>query len=460
LKLLTTFIGALNNLVQSFFQIMLFKDHKVRVLVISHNSFSDTQSNGKTLSAFFKNWDRENLAQLYFTASVPDFTVCQKYFRITDFDILKGIAFKGIHGGRIENERATNIVYNKKGLKSFYFDLFNRYACYLFRLLRDVIWRFVGFESKMLTAFIDEFNPQVVFFQSSSGTFAFSIVKWVCQTRNIPLVMQTTDDYVTGKLTLSPFFWIHHFHLKKAYKWAVSYADCVIAIGDKMAHEYKIRFGGNYYVAMNSIQDPRLPAYVSGTEKIRFLYAGNLGLNRWKVLSLIAVCLEELYLEEKLFGELSIYSLIEPNNDVLNYLNVNCFSQFRGSLDTDDLNREKSLSDILVHVESFDTKSKHITRLSVSTKIPEYLISKRCILAVGPSDVASMEYLAKNDLAVIVNYNNKSKIKSALKKIIIDEQVRIKYSIIGFEHAILWHDADLTSKNIDNIISKAVSRPK
>jgi hypothetical protein len=51
-----------------------------RILVVSHNPFSDLQSNGKTLAAFFDGWDPERLAQLFFTLDAPSFAVCQRFF--------------------------------------------------------------------------------------------------------------------------------------------------------------------------------------------------------------------------------------------------------------------------------------------------------------------------------------------------------------------------------------------
>ena len=49
--------------------------------------------------------------------------------------------------------------------------------------------------------------------------------------------------------------------------------------------------------------------------------------------------------------------------------------------------------DIPVHVESFDKKSRIATRLSLSTKISEYLSLGKPILAIGPEEIASMRHL-------------------------------------------------------------------
>jgi hypothetical protein len=431
-----------------------------RVLIISHNPLSDTQNNGKTLSAFFKQWDFDNLAQLYLTTDIPDFSICNKFYQIHDFDILKrAFLNKSVQGRRITYSASYEMKKFKKKIKnSLFLKLARKNITPLFQFLRDLLWNVADYKTHDLIRFVDEFNPQVVFFQSSSGLCAFSLAKWICQSRNIPLVMHTTDDYVSGLFTLDPFFWIQHIRLERAYKWAVSYSDCIVASSEKMAIEYRLRFGGNYFVAQNSIHNPHLPKYIPVNDKIQFVYAGNLGLDRWKILALIAECFEELHNEEGFSAELSTYSLVEPEKRELLLLNRPPFSYFKGALNTDELNAVFTHSDVLVHVEAFDRKNRHITRLSTSTKIPEYLASGRCIFAVGPNDVSSMQYLAGYDLGVTVMSNNKSKIKLALRDIIINSEKRIKYAEKGKIIAEVKHNADKTAESIYQIISASVTK--
>lgn len=429
-----------------------------KVLIISNNPLSDTQNNGKTLSAFFKQWDIENLAQVYLTTDIPDFTLCDKFFQIHDFDIIKRILFnKSVQGKRVTTSVSSEMKALKKNVSnSVFLKIVRNNISPTFQFFRDLIWNIAGYKTHELKKFIDEFNPQVVFFQSSSGLYAFALAKWICQSKNIPLIMHTTDDYVTGFFTLDPFFWIQHFRLLRAYKWAAKYSSFIIASSEKMAREYKLRFEGTYLVAQ-TVNNPGLPKYLPVNDKIQFVYAGNLGLNRWKILALIAECIEELHNEEGFNAELLIYSLVEPGERELMKLNRHPFSCFKGAINTDELNTVKANSDVLVHVEAFDRKNRHITRLSLSTKIPEYLASGRCIFAVGPDDVSSMQYLAEYALGVTVMTDNKSKIKQALKELMINSEKRSQYAEKGVIMADLKHNADKTAEQICQIISTVVN---
>ena len=60
------------------------------------------------------------------------------------------------------------------------------------------------------------------------------------------------------------------------------------------------------------------------------------------------------------------------------------------------------------------------TKYSFSTKIPEYLSAGRCVLAVGPAEVASVRYLS--DFACVIN--DKEQMVFELKKLITDNRYR------------------------------------
>ena len=80
-----------------------------------------------------------------------------------------------------------------------------------------------------------------------------------------------------------------------------------------------------------------------------------------------------------------------------------------------DLKDKLTSSDFLVHAESFESEGTQIMMLSVSTKIPEYLLSNCCIVAVGPSELASIDLLEINKLGIVLS--NKKSIEQHADKI-------------------------------------------
>lgn len=434
-----------------------------KVLVISHNPFSDTQNNGKTLSAFFKGWPKDNIAQLYLTLDEFDTTVCEKFYRITDVDVLKSFFKKECHGreyvkndNNINNKKEKQELHKNK-IYTFIRDMFKKRLPIMY-CLRNLAWKMSKpWKNKEINNWINKFNPDLVFFQSSNVFSIFDMVLDICKDRNIPLIMETTDDYVTKRFSIDPFFWIDHGIMVDRYKKAIEYAKCTFAIGDMMAKEYTERFGGNFKVAMNCIDiKDKVTPYVSKKDKVKFLYAGNLGLNRWKILYKIGKTLVKIKEHKNIDIEFDIYSIELPKERILKKLNLEYVMQYKGSLNSEQLIQKRNESDVLVHVESFDKKNKYITRLSISTKIPEYMASQRCILAVGPNDVASIKYLNDEKLAQIVTRFNKKELNDKILQIIEKSELREKMSKRCLKKVAERHDLNKTIEIIQNEIIQSV----
>lgn len=429
-----------------------------RVLVIAHNPFSDTQNNGKTLSSFFKGWPKQNIAQLYLTLDKYDTSVCEKFFRFSDLEVLKGLKNSKNIGkafykddNKEDNEKEEA---HKSKIYIFIRNLFLKRSPLLY-CARNIIWNIVKpWKKENLKIWLDEFKPEVIFFQSSNVYKIFDMVEDIRKEYNIPLIMETTDDYVTAKFSISPFFWVNYFKLLKRYKMAVNNSECVFAIGDMMAEEYTKRFRGKFKVAMNSIEidNKVIPYKKVKNEKVVLTYAGNLGLNRWRVLSKIGKTIASIKREDGIDAMLEIYSLNKPKDSILKKLTIPGVMSFNGSLTSEELIDKRNKSDILVHVESFDRKNKYITRLSVSTKIPEYLLSERCILAVGPKDVASIKYIQDNKMGKVITELNREVLKDNLTKIIKDRAERELYIENGIKIAEKNHSFEKNKELVQNEI--------
>ena len=435
-----------------------------KVLVISHNPFSITQNNGKTLSSFFRGWKTENIAQLFLTLDKFDNDICNNFYRISDLEVLKSLIsskekyqiFK--NGNNSEKNENDKIKMHKNKLYIFIRDLFQKRSPFLY-CIRNLVWKIVRpWKFKSLNDWIDEFNPDIVFFQSSNVSQVFNLVRNICTRKNIPLIIETTDDYVTSHFSINPFYWIDIIGLKRQYKKIVDMSYSVFAIGDTMAEEYNRRFGNKFKVAMNSIdvQKDTIPyEQVYNENNIRFLYAGNLGLNRWKILSKIGNELNILKNECNLNISFDVYSINIPTKKILNSITIPGVMGFKGSLDTVGLIRERNAADVLVHVEAFDKKNKNITRLSVSTKIPECLLSERLLFAVGPKEVASIKYINDNSLGIVCTSLKGEDLRENIKYIINNRKKMLDSIKRGLDFAKSKHSPIENLKMIRKEIEEA-----
>lgn len=444
-----------------------------RVLVFSHNAFSKTQNNGKTLESFFQQWDKDKLAQLYLQPETPDFSFCHNYYCMSDYEVLNFYLAHGKIGHPVEQaENDDNMINlgaavgklytqkaqdrgNRTGLNAYIHKKFvNRSPAFV--LAREIMWKHAAWNSDQLTKWIKQFNPNILFFQGSSCCFAYEVAQTICTVFQIPLILELTDDYTYYTNKLSPFEWINKHKYLKALQYGIQQAKSTITISSYMKDEYSHRFGGNYTVMLNAVSDPMIPSKTQ-EDAISMIYAGNISINRWKTLLAIGLALDIINRSDEAFSvKLYVYTPNKPEDEILHQFAKSDSIVFGGSLNTEEIKDCMKTADYLVHVESFDKKMRQITRLSISTKIPEYLAANRCIFAVGPTDVASMKYLSENHVAITSNSSDPENIAHALLQVL---QNHNSYELCVANARNLFktsHRSDDASSMIESIIERAV----
>jgi len=407
-----------------------------RVLVLDHSAFHEKKNNGKTKSALFEGYPKEKLAQFYISNELPSYAVCNNFFRITEYDILNAnIKFKKASGFILNdqcdeaNESASLKLVNPneiKGLHRFiYKGMENRMP--ILELAREIAWRKSKWQTSEFIQWLDDFNPQIIFTLGSYCPFFHKIIHWVQQRYNTQIFLFTTDDYTFVRSTLSPIAWLNHFRYMHWLRKTLAKSKKLYTISPAMKKEYADRFKlSNVGLLANSVEvyeETSEPVQVPD-KSLRLVYAGGMHFNRWKVLSWLGECLDNLK-KEGFNGVLDIYCPIPPSNEIIEELTKSACVSYKGSLNPDELYVEISKSNVLVHVEAFDRDSAKATRLSLSTKIPEYMISNRCILAIGPDSVASMQYLKENNIALCVNSMEKADMQM-IKQHLFDMNFREK----------------------------------
>ena len=212
-------------------------------------------------------------------------------------------------------------------------------------------------------------------------------------------------------------------------------SDLFITISRQMKEVYTELFNKESIVAVNMTESLKDDSMTSeNNELITLVYTGGLHFKRYLTLSLLARALKK-YNENPLNIQkamLKIYSGQELSKGVIKWLNILGASEYCGSLNPIQLKEILNSCEIPVHVESFDHKSIESTRLSISTKIPEYLSLGKPIIAIGPIHVASMEYL-KDSVLCITQVDN---IYFNLKEILNNNNLReilSKKALIKFE---------------------------
>lgn len=423
----------------------------MRVLVVSHNVFSATESMGKTLFSYFRGFRVKDLAQFYIHSEVPTSGVCENYFRITDKEALKSVLTR--KGGRafgkndIEVGRATSRT--DDGLTAQMYQ-FARRRSPLIYLARNAVWRFSAWKSRELLKWVDDFAPDAVFFASGDYSFMYRIALEIAKHRKIPLFVTCMDDYYLHNLNKDSALgrFAHRLFMRQV-KRTMEYAESLFVICDKMAEDYSKLFSKPCHVL-------HTPASFAGPlqeeKKGGVAYLGNLGLNRHRQLVRLGRAIKELNMENAPKA-IDVYSS-EPREEILRELTPENGIVFHGSVSAGEVRRIIGESMAVIHTESFEEDMKERVRYSVSTKIADSLASGTCLLAYGPDDVASVEYVKKNHAAFVIT--EKDDLKEQLRRFLGDEELRNQIEANALALAGQNHGVTAAGEIIRNVIEKRI----
>lgn len=408
-----------------------------KLLIISNNVLSKTSNNGKTLYSLIKNIPPANVSQLYFHGNSPEIHG-YNYYQISDRDIIKGY-FKRRNRGRavtaIETKTNNTISNSRK-------NIIKRSSVVL--TIRDLLW-WNSWKSSQLDDWLEQVSPSYVLFMAGDTLYSYWINKYIVNRFGARLITFITDDYVLPRSQESIIDKKRRLRIIRYMRDCISMADKVFYISEKMQSEYVKLFGvkGSIYFNMpDSLYDEGYAKESYLNKSIVMMYAGSLYYGRDHVLLTIKDRISDY--NESASGktiELRVYSNQMPSTKYIQRLESSGDAVYGGSLNADDLKRELNKADVLVFVESFEKEQIEKTRLSLSTKIPEYLSLGKPILAVGPEGIGSIEYL--NDCSVCVNTINN--IEQGIREVVNAVSIRQDKNIDKYNEAkrIMEHNCNL-----------------
>ena len=285
----------------------------------------------------------------------------------------------------LKNEKNKKWFFNflKKSLKNF-------------SLIRDALWYLGSWRKSNLVDWVNNRDPDIIFFLGGNYMFSHRISREISSIINKPLVFYLTDDYIIYPNKNKIHDYILNKLLRRSYTLTLEKSCLNYAIGNLMAKEYEKEFKKKFKYIMNSVPYSEMKK-IDFSKKINILkvaYFGGLHLNRWKMLSRLAQVCKNI--------KIDVYSMSTLTMEIKSDFHASGI-QFMGGISPDQLRFTMEKYDALLHVESDDIKSRSLTRLSISTKIPEYLITGIPLLGFGPLEVASMKILEEEKIGTVVD---------------------------------------------------------
>lgn len=411
-----------------------------KVLSININVWRD-DSAIRTLPEIFSCWDNKRLAQIYTRAGLPSTKVCDEFLRINENAVIKSI-FK-------RSTKTATRVYNtdtlseseSKELKEEQkrYKYAARHHSWFMTLCRDIVWLLGKWKTKELDEYIDKVNPDVLFVPNYPVVYMARLQKYIINRTRKPVVGFLADDNFSYKICgKNPFAYLHRFWLRKGSIELIKSCDKLFVIAPKTQEECKVLFGKDSELLTKAIDFSEV-SYTPHKENIplKMVYAGKLIIGRDKALMKIAEAVAKINaMGVKITFD--VYAAGCPADKFLTvFKGTGC--SFKGCVDKEALDKIQQDADILVFAESLDKRHYNAARLSFSTKITEYFKNGRCILALGSKEIAPVDYLIKEDAAVVItDYND---IEDKLTELCSKPELVAEYGKKAFECGKKNHDA-------------------
>lgn len=415
-----------------------------KVLIVSRGVWDDAGTSS-TLSNIFMNYDSKKLSQIYIETKKPNTPLCQSFFQISEYSLINKIYKWGTKTGRrVDTTYNEDTDVARKEAKTMQYVRGHR--SFAFNILRELLWHLDGWKSKELRSFIHDEQPNVLWIIGSPLILMNHLSQYVIKQSGKPYCIYEMDDVYSYKnCGKNPFKYIYRFFLRHRVRKLIKGASQVFVISPKMKKEFDALFGIDSIVLTKGIDFTNSHfKEVSVSKPINMVYAGNLLYGRLSTLERLASSLDDINKQTKQIV-LSIYSGTIIPEDVKNKMTRYGNVIFHEPVPYKQVSEIIRKSDVVLFAETFEKWEKNLARLSFSTKLTDYMASGKCMLAIGPDDIAPMDYLISNDAAITITKEEDifDKLKYLLSPGVIET-----YAQKAYECGRKNHD----KKMIDNIL--------
>lgn len=413
----------------------------MRVLVLSKEAWRDEQNGGNVLSNIFKDFDAE-FAQIYCTDNEPNNNICRLYYQMTDHMMVNNILRSTLVG----KVKKYDDVPNSKMVVQERYHAMKKYNLEIVRTIREIVWKIADWNNVGLAEFVKNFKPDVVFAPCYGSHYMIRLTKIVRKLTKVPIISYISDDFYTNRqYSFSLLFWMNHFALRKNIRSVFTLYSLVYTMTDEQKVQCEKDFQANMKILRKSglFDINRKKTFVNNPIKI--VYGGGIYLNRWKTLEHLVDSIKSIN-KDGVKIIIDIYTGTELKERIKHKLNDGINSKLHGIVSLEELKQIYSHSDIALHVEGFDRKSKLTVRLSFSTKIVDCLDSGCAVMAICDEEQAGFSYLKRNNAAICIS--NPNEIKKILQDIIAHPDLIIKFQEQAFNLGRKNHNETLTRQQL------------
>lgn len=431
----------------------------MKILIIADEEWNDVVFGNGVLTNWFTGFDAE-FAEIYCSPGLPLNNVCDRYFQLTDGQMVRSL-FASVRAGSVVEKPsdASAIEASKENVqRKGVYGLMKNLSLWLHTpvmMIRDLIWATGRYDKAALAQFVNDFGPDVIFCPQYGTPKLWRLERFIHSICSAPMIAFTGDDEISYKqVSLSPLFWIRRWYCRLDFKKTIGIFSHYMMHSKEQAEEYS-----------NDFDVPTSRLFKCGVfsdnyelkpvgAPIRLVYAGRLYCNRWKSLAVIGEALRTIN-KNGVKMVLDIYTQEKMTPGQLSHLCEENFIYLKGSVPASELPRIYQEADIALHVESFDKKFMYATRVSFSTKIVDLMASSCAIMAICWGKQTGYQYLEEHDAAICID--SYEKILPQLQKIVDNPSLIQEYAKKAYECGKKNHSREIVQNQLKSTFEKYIT---
>ena len=389
-----------------------------KVLVVGQ-SFNYLSGGGVTLSNLFINWkDSDSLFSIHLGKEPVDYSICNEVYSFSNSErtpLIFSFFVNKNNKLKNNNEKFNDLIEEKTQKKQILRTFF-----YNFAIVLGVNHFFHVFKlSNNLKKWLFDVKPDVLYAQFSDYSSMRFILK-LSNFLNIPLIVHVMDDWISippisntntsikeNFITRKIFTYLNKYYYKKIIKRA----KLRLAISENMAFEYKKRYDLDFGVSHNYVD---LNVWKSSVKrlndknKIIIRYFGTINLKNINIL--------RFFIKSISNKNHYIFEIFTSKNNLTNSLHGSNTRVYE-MLNQEEYKIKLIDSDLLLLPLSFDKISEKYAKLSIPTKLSEYLVSGVPTIVFSPPSSALSKFCTTYNCAYLINKKSESIISNSLDEL-------------------------------------------
>ncbi len=404
----------------------------MKILLITETLLRNDNNVGNSYSNIFSGMRNVEIDNICCQQGKSQSNIIKRSYQLSEGQIIKKILHKSMQTGIVEKVTAdepdevlpkTEAPQKKSsGFTKRIYNLMRIFRWQIFFWIRDSIWGTGLWKSEQLREYLRETKPDIIFAQLQDRIYLNNLIVYVKDYLKVPLVLYTWDDvYSLKQFSLSPFWWIDRFMQRNGIRRVVKDCDRIYTISKEQADEYTRFFHKECRILYKGyLFEGEEPNIICPSYPLKIVYTGNLYGGRLKTVTLLCREIQKIN-QAGTKIQLYIYSATPLLARQIRQLNLSDSTFFCGKIGIEEVKKVQKEADILLHAESFGLKGSLATRLSFSTKIVDYFLEKKCVMAIGAARGASITYLERNDSAIVIK--SRKEISQSLQEIVDNPQI-------------------------------------